>query len=550
MKRPAASQELSQKQRANVKAKPAASIGDHVEPGVCAETLHLADVHGDDSPLGGSAPKFTPLPAGPTSLLEAFGFAHDMVSRVCADDERLRRLNANLSKYWRVSSDYSGLRTEEVAFQALQFALQKHLKGQGTLKHGFDYSCDSDSFCQCVALGTDEARKPLHVFKDLNNWLTPSARSTLDQIEDNMPVIEKGMAPAERKEVAAARVEAYNYMGHYLLDNIEDVFQNKCECLQHLGECHLDFFPCQDGEERFEVAGLTCVAFALMGKHEGHAHSSMRPFFLWACLMRRRKPILQVIESAERFPKDTLQFFLGDLYHLQFFQHPGPCMHGWPITRPRMYCLAFLRSKVTFLGSEREYHDLFAKELKMDGDDLFFLPFDHAEVKLEKQTLARRRGVQLKPGSHPRWEGLYSAGKQQLIKQHTKLAAEKGSSTYVCDLDHNIGFMSAGTNWPCLVRHGTVFSLKLGRHATPTELFAAQGFPMDLYFQDSVRTGFQDFFEKDRLTSDSWHKMIGNAMFVPTLTSMILYALCSSEYHAAKIIRPISRYIEDSDGEE
>ena len=60
---------------------------------------------------------------GPTSLKDAFAWAHDMVASVSADVDRVRRLKQMLQKNWCVSSDYSGLRTEEVCFGALHNAL-------------------------------------------------------------------------------------------------------------------------------------------------------------------------------------------------------------------------------------------------------------------------------------------------------------------------------------------------------------------------------------------------------------------------------------------
>ena len=116
---------------------------------------------------------------GPTSLKDAFAWADDMGASVSADPDRLRRLKQMLQKNWCVSSDYSGLRTEEVCFGALHNALLQSELGCG-LKHWFLYSCDCDPLCQSTVLGTKQSRQPQHCFKDLNGWLTPAAADFLD----------------------------------------------------------------------------------------------------------------------------------------------------------------------------------------------------------------------------------------------------------------------------------------------------------------------------------------------------------------------------------
>lgn len=100
--------------------------------------------------------------------------------------------------------------------------------------------------------------------------------------------------------------------------------------------------------------------------------------------------------------------------------------------------------------------------------------------------------------------------------------------------------MAAGRNWPTLVRHGTIFSLEKGRHACMAELFGAQGFPVHPLCGAKFQCGFQAFYEMD-LTRAEAHKMIGNAMYLPTVGSMILYAMSSVEYQPSTIIRPMSR---------
>ena len=149
--------------------------------------------------------------------------------------------------------------------------------------------------------------------------------------------------------------------------------------------------------------------------------------------------------------------------------------------------------------------------LQLSGDVFFFLDDDDQEVVNEKFMLALRRCVQFSAAQNLPWEILYPGAKQQIIEEHKRLFDEMcpRPPAYICDLDQNVGFMSAGPVWPCLVRHGTIYSLNKERHATAPELFAAQGFPVHEKCQAPYSCGFQKFFEKGLTQTDS-HKLLGN----------------------------------------
>ena len=498
-----------------------------------------------------------PCEPGPGSLAEAFQWPADMIAAVCRDEGRVRRLTQMLNMKWRISSDYSGLRTEEVCLAALNKALEEHLGKK--LEHSFLYSCDIDTVCQSVTLGTAADRKPLHCFKDLNFWLTDEASDRLTKAENLLPRLPPDADKVERNNLLKQKPDLYHDMGKWLLENVNTAMKDTAFCLEHMKECKLNFEePREDDEATMEVAGLTCIAWSSYGKHEGFAHPSMRPFFVWACLMRKRRPLVLVVESASKFPTEKLEEFLGDIYHLQFFFHQGPNQHGWPITRPRMYCLGFLRKKLTFVGNEAEYKQIFNRSLKLDGDAFFFLKPEDPEVMHEKAALALSRRMHLNPAFDPPWDKLYPPNKQTLIAEHKKIYeqrhpgrpfSEKSSPTYICDLDQNMGFSSPGPNWPCLVRHGTVFHLKKNRHATRPEVFAAQGFPVHSKCKAAYKCGFQPVYQQELKLSDAY-KLCGNAMFVPTLASMMLYAMCSVELQPAELIRPSSRLFTDDSQEQ
>ena len=524
----------------------------------------------------------TTLP-GPSCLREAFKWPMDMVASIIEDDDKKKRLTESvLHCTWSMTSNYSGLCTEECAFQAVQSALRANAEQLGlrdehdekaeVLAMEFSSACDADGVCQGLALAVPAARQPQHFFQKLDDCLADEVQQHLNAMEESLPSLKNlGKLKEVRAEKLEQRADIYEAMGQYLLQKCSepgDIVRPECFCVKHLRKCKLiasrteaeaaksstgvtgaDAASTPARSHSLEVAGLTCVAFSSYGKHEGLGHESMRPFYTWCVLMRSRQPVLLIMESASAFPKDKVRMFLEDLYHLEFIDHPGPCLHGWPTRRPRMYCLAFLRSHVTFVGSAVEYTALFKRTVEMDGNDFFCLPHDHVEVVQELQLLCKRRGFQMTDEmKHEPWDHLYPANQQHVLQQHRAAMEKKqgegnASQAYILDLDQNFGFAQAGPWWPCIIRHGTIHSLQKGRHACLSELFAAQGFPTDPYFEACYSPAFLQKVQASVAESDTrwsrsaWHKMIGNAMFVPTLGSMILYALSSMEWQPATLLK-------------
>ncbi|CAE7276665.1 unnamed protein product [Symbiodinium necroappetens] len=518
---------------------------------------------------------------GPSCLREAFKWPVDMVSSIVENDDRRKRLTDSiLHCKWTMTSSYSGLCTEECAFRAIQAGLRAHAEQLGlrenddndkaeVLAMEFESACDADGFCQALALAVPAARQPQHFFHQLDDCLVDEVQQRLNEMETSLPSLKNlGQAKQVRATRLQQRIEIYDNMGQYLLQKCAEpgsIIRTECFCVKHLQNCKLstaraeaeaaqtstgaDAASTPGRRHSLEVAGLTCVAFSSYGKHEGLGHESMRPFYTWCILMRSREPSLLIMESASAFPKDKVRMFLEDKYHLEFVDHPGPCLHGWPIRRPRMYCLAFLRSQVTFVGSAAEYTALFKRTVEMDGDALFCLPQDHAQVVQELQLLCRKRGFQMTDEMKQEgWQEVYTANQQNVLRQHRAAMEKKhsdgdASRAYIVDLDQNVGFAQAGPWWPCIIRHGTIHSLQKGRHACLSELFAAQGFPTEPHLEACYSPAFLDKVKASvaqpdpRWSRSAWHKMIGNAMFVPTLGSMILYALSSIEWQPATLLK-------------
>ena len=86
------------------------------------------------------------------------------------------------------------------------------------------------------------------------------------------------------------------------------------------------------------------MAWSPQGARAGTDHDSHLAFLIWACRVRKARPVLLVHECTKTFPFDLLQWWLDDLYDLKeaLFE---PSDFGHPIRRPgRRYTWGFLAS--------------------------------------------------------------------------------------------------------------------------------------------------------------------------------------------------------------
>ena len=517
---------------------------------------------------------------GPRTITEAFQWHHDVLRSVVSSEERKGTLLKNLQKPWCVSSDYSGMRTEETACAALQSAVMSAL--QVNFNPKFQSWCDNDGYCSAVMLGSDDSRKPEHAFMSLNSYLKPDVQTLLDNMEAQAPAPHPNADRQAKQNANTKRMRMYDLMGQYLLSKAASEFvDTSAFCCLHFQQC-----PITTGACEILVAGLTCVAFSSMGKMEGLAHPSSRDLLTFAVGARHRRPIFLVLESAASYPKEKISELLEDLYHLEFISHPGPVLHGWPISRPRMYCMGFLRDKVTFTGSAEEYLSLCTRSVSMTADDFFFLPADEQDCLREFCELCRKRCMQFseRAAAEP-WNQHYSAFQQTVLREYETLAEEAkqkaqeskqrndadaaasqapfahathadmvalakqdalASGVFVADLDHHSMYGMSGSHIPCLIRHGTLFSMRKKRHMCLTELMACQGFPVCPLLEADYRPGFASMVqatvrEDPRcMSATQWRKMLGNGMFVPALASIMLYGLSCMADVPAKMLRMTS----------
>jgi hypothetical protein len=325
-----------------------------------------------------------------------------------------------------------------------------------------------------------------------------------------------------------------------------------------------------------EVAGATCVAFSPLGKREGVAHKSMKDFHVWAASTRLTEPTIIMFECARQFPQKMLQWWFSDKYHLEMLPEAGPSLLGWPVTRDRLYCLMFLRSQVTFIGSSEDYYQLFRRRSIASGDIFYACRPGDAEYTKALMEFRQRRHLPplplpgaLLPGQGVQhdgegaaqeeaddWPSLYCPGARRRLMEYEEIRTAQqhrqlpqgavGQDCFIADLDQNPGQGArCGHELPCVVRHGTLYSWKHKRHAFPAEVMAAQGVPLLESLQEAaggLKPSWQEYAEN--LPGAKLHSLAGNGMHAPTVASLMGYALSNILMVPAPVLRMSSWLID------
>ena len=242
--------------------------------------------------------------------------------------------------------------------------------------------------------------------------------------------------------------------------------------------------------------------------------------------MRVLRPDIIGIETGKCFKKFWLQWWLEDLYSSTFMEHPGPCHLGWPQTRPRFYALLMLRSKLSFVGDIHDYYNLFARSVELDGNCFFCADSD--SVKHDLVTLAQRRWWSQDLPKHDEidWALMYSAGVRERLQVYEAMRSEHQSLTgnFLCNVEHNSGAGPApGRFFPCLLRHGTIYSFTDRRHALALEHLCTQGYPIaELAQEAGYKIPFEDALPQ--LSSSAIKSLAGNTQHMPTIATWLAYA--------------------------
>lgn len=174
-----------------------------------------------------------PMRPGPFDLPSAFTWANDQLSSIRLAEGCAKRFEAMVKHPWCFNSSYSGLRTEELA--ASTIAQSVHMRFGLEFDVTFGAACDHDPFCQALVLGSDEARQPEYLFKDIDGWLTPEAQADLDRMEASVGKVDPSAGKDEQAGMKELRASMYQEMGRYMLRKGGEALKKKNFCMKCLG---------------------------------------------------------------------------------------------------------------------------------------------------------------------------------------------------------------------------------------------------------------------------------------------------------------------------
>lgn len=328
----------------------------------------------------------------------------------CSDgqgDARLARLMNILGPKVYITSDYSGIRCWEQAWEAL---VKEAIKVRPRDDHPLIYhrSCDNDMAVQKVLLSwPHEKSAPRHIFRDINEYVPKHYRDQLDAMHTKAE-----NAPAGKTR--EARAEMHREMELFLYKNREEIFAEASLAWCMRGRLMSRITPnilqpiVRDGVERHAPlmvngAGSTCCGWSSRNTagQKGVAHAAKRPFTIWKCQRSVVKDDLWFHENARNFPPEELyppEEYRHCMKHEVLSVTVGPEDLGWPVSRKRKLSVGYNPEKLIWMGPDqdsiqRDFMIKFHRGRSCTGDIFFKDSADH--IYDEFRQAARKRGFTL-----------------------------------------------------------------------------------------------------------------------------------------------------------
>ena len=456
---------------------------------------------------------------GPPDLRSLFKWP-DQVTNSLTHVERMN-LDELLARRIEVYSDYSGLDSYRHALGQVQISYNTTFPGKWP-KSAVEFSraCDNDATCQKVLIATSREmdKSSSCVFVDICDRLSPGAARFVE-----------ACVPAEDLS-QQEKMEAYQSMMSWLIDNRAWAYSTVSRCLVHEGDCfvHPAFAspsmnpnPSDDGTSaakrrkilsrqdhspgpdaptspmRYDglsgplyvnTSGMTCVGWSTVGTHAAHAHNSEKANNILLC-ERRHFAELGVEhaffgECTVHFPVAKLEKALHNT-HILLSITCGPELLGWPVKRPRMLCVGLSRKYLKWVGGD-DWPDRFREKY-------FRSCVVPGSILLSDSAAARWRLYQelaLIQGNRMTEDELQALSKEEFLeamlpsyqltirKRYHKLQAEHSSlgGCFIADIEQNPSTgASASADVPCLLTHGTLMLFEelglgspLGSNERPT----------------------------------------------------------------------------------
>ena len=320
---------------------------------------------------------------------------------------------------------------------------------------------------------------------------------------------------------------------HAVMDRMQmmDISQHKAPCVVHGCDCPI--FP--EPPEAFaglvcSVAGISCFDFSSMGTAHRFLGESALPFVIWAAERRLADEDFFIAENVPAFDEAMLAQLMCGMYDMVCLRVCPTCF-GLPIARDRKY-MVFLSKRLVWApevaaaGHEAAFRTLFMRQVMLRADEMLRSPTHVLDAFVER--LALRRNLPARAANGRPWSCYLamSRTRQHRVQEHEEALRAAGFSdrspvlTNIAQRAQHMGPVLSGYA-PTLLRKSDIWSFRLRRLVTATELLELQGY--NVYGDSQLRSGLEHALEAVSCTNKI--SLAGNAMHIQCIGCVLLFTL-------------------------
>ncbi|CAE7781235.1 unnamed protein product, partial [Symbiodinium sp. CCMP2456] len=321
------------------------------------------------------------VPYGPNSLRGLFSWAAEGYERLrtqFADAKAI--MEQKLRRGIKVSSHYSGKGTGESCASQIERAIRDDVMAQGSaialdlrslpqqqFQHVFSVDCSEAARKALLATGCK------HVFGKIEDRMRPDLQRQLRMME---PADTVSCADKEQQHNDIKQLLFEAHPPSHSADQTAWCYRHEKCCPIWDGmfdDDRMDFEVDEPHPEpyRINVSGFSCTDFSKRRATTlpRFAGKTAPTFWKWLREIQLSRPHYVFWECSTFFPEEVIANEMESEY-MQIIIITSPTLMGWPVTRLRKFgCL--IRRDILFLGSDKEFHDVFQRQCSVNGDIFF-----------------------------------------------------------------------------------------------------------------------------------------------------------------------------------
>lgn len=352
----------------------------------------------------------------------------------------------------------------------------------------------------------------VHSFGNLLDRLKPEWREKLES-----------MMPPDSVTKAEA-LAAYKAIYDCMLQSEDQLFRDEAPCSKCQQNCSFKGNP---AKRRLLIAGTECRAWAAGGLHNRHADPSMLTFLVYVFDLRRNRYDLAIHEITELHPESLLPYFLKHIFDCTTIR-VSPYHLGWPARRPRKFTI-LSRLDVPFTGSQEGFMQFFAQLPQIDPHALWIAP--DADVHRAFMERAEAKCLVPRPGAAADYATLLTPSEKRRIADAKAISPLPDPTRMFIDINTSAKHgPTPGLFIPTLLTHSKIWSEFLQRPCLAKEKLLFQGVPAFPAASSNHHVSWPSMLDDEQITEHQASDLAGNAMCVPVIGTVALYALaCTSD---------------------